>query len=268
MTDRRAIAAHYKDSAKLAVRGGFHARYSNISWFDWVDTRLNLPRGARVLDVGCGPGWFWEACTHLPDDMELTLVDQSANMVTEAIDRLAHLDIAGHVVADAMDLPFADQSFDVVTAKHVLYHVADAAGALQEIRRVLVPGGRCIVTTNSPRDLPQISELSRIAFGSAIGDVVQERFGTGVASTLMQELFEGITRQTYEDLYLVDDPGPVIDMLSTMPPGDKADAAGLARLTAAVDALMKAHDGVVPMPRVQDMFSGVRAGKTLIKAGA
>lgn len=258
MNQTQDTAAHYKDSSKLAVRGGFHARFSNISWYDWVEARLNLPDGARLLDVGCGPGWFWKSCTRLPADMQLSLLDQSAHMVAEAAGRLAHLNIADQVVTDAMKLPFADESFDIVTAKHMLYHVADASVVLDEIRRVLVPGGRCIVTTNNPRDLPQIAALSRTAFGSAIDDIVQERFGTAVALDLMGKCFTDVTQQTYEDVYQVDDPAPVIEMLSTMPPGDKADAAGLARLEQAVKDMMLAHDGVIPMPRVQDMISGVR----------
>lgn len=259
MTERNETAAHYKDSSKLAVRGGFHARYSNRNWFGWVDARLDIPAGARVLDVGCGPGWFWKACTHLPDDMALTLLDQSAHMVDAATARLAHLNIAGSVVADAVTLPFPDQCFDVVTAMHMLYHMPDPGQTLDEIHRVLVPGGRCIVTTNNPRDLPQIAALSHQAFGSAIDDVVQTRFGTPVARDLMDQRFDDLMQQTCEDVYGVDDPAPVVEMLMSMPPGDTSDAGGRARLEAAVADMMTAHGGCIPMPRVQDLISGTRA---------
>ncbi len=258
MTDSDDPAAHYKDSSKLAVRGGFHARYSNVGWFGWVDARLNIAPGERVLDVGCGPGWFWNACQHLPDDMTLTLLDQSAHMVEQATERLKHLNIASSVVTDAANLPFPDQSFDVVVAMHMLYHLPNPAVALREMHRVLIPGGRCIVTTNNPRDLPQIAALSRQAFGSAIDDTVQERFGTPVALDLMRQHFKDITQQTCEDIYQVDDPEPVIDMLLTMPPGDKADTQGQARLRQAVGDMMTEHDGCTPMTRVQDMIAGIR----------
>jgi ubiquinone/menaquinone biosynthesis C-methylase UbiE len=259
MDEREATAAHYKDSSKLAVRGGFHARYSHHSWFDWVDQRLGLASDARVLDVGCGPGWFWNACTHLPDGMQLTLLDASAHMVAQAAGRLTHLNIADAVVADAISLPFPDQSFDVVTAMHMLYHLPKPELVLQEMRRVLVPGGRCLVTTNNPRNLPQIATLSHTAFGSAIDDTVQGRFGTPVALELMSRQFVNIEQKTYEDVYQVDDVAPVIEMLMTMPPGDKADVDGRARLEQAVTDLMQAHGGIIRMPNVQDLISGVRA---------
>ena len=257
MTDRAETAAHYKDSSKLAVRGGFHARFAKNSWFGWVDERLKLSAGSRVLDVGCGPGWFWATCKHLPDDLELNLLDQSTHMVEQATMRLSHLRIGQAVVADAAGLPFPDDSFDIVIAMHMLYHLPDPAIALREMNRVLVPGGRCIVTTNSPLNLPLIAELSRAAFGSAIDDMVQARFGTPVALDLMKAQFSNVTQQTYNDMYQVDDPEPVIDMLLTMPPGDQANASGQARLRNAVMDLFAAHDGVVAMPSVQDMITGI-----------
>lgn len=258
MTDPEETAAHYKDSSKLAVRGGFHARFSGRSWFGWVDERLGLKPGSRVLDVGCGPGWFWAACKHLPDDLDLSLLDQSAHMVEQAKGRLSHLRIDRAVVTDATSLPFPNASFDTVVAMHMLYHVPDPSVVLREMHRVLAPGGRCIFTTNNPRNLPQIADLSRTAFGSAIDDMVQARFGTPVALDLMKAQFSGVSQQTYMDMYEVDDLEPVIDMLLTMPPGDKSDEVGKRRLRDAVADLFAANDGVVRMQSVQDMIVGIR----------
>ena len=51
-------------------------------------------------------------------------------------------------VADAMDLPFEDASFDAVVAMWMLYHVPDLDVALAEVRRVLRPGGLFVAVTN------------------------------------------------------------------------------------------------------------------------
>ena len=51
-------------------------------------------------------------------------------------------------VADVQDLPFADDSFDVVAAMWMLYHVPDLDRGLAEVRRVLRPGGRLVAVTN------------------------------------------------------------------------------------------------------------------------
>lgn len=73
--------------------------------------------------------------------------------------RLKQAGLARHVQADLypaapgiekidmLAIPYADQTFDFVLANHVLEHVADDAGALAELRRVLKPGGRAILQT-------------------------------------------------------------------------------------------------------------------------
>ena len=53
-----------------------------------------------------------------------------------------------YVEADAECLPIADESFDRVTANHMPYHVRGQYRALLEMRRVLRPGGRVVLTTN------------------------------------------------------------------------------------------------------------------------
>jgi len=61
--------------------------------------------------------------------------------------------------ADTEALPFRDAAFDRVMANHMLYHVADRALALRELRRVLRPGGRAVFATNGARNLERQDEL-------------------------------------------------------------------------------------------------------------
>ena len=91
--------------------------------------------GARVLDVGCGTGrylqWFAEM------GLEVTGVDSSAEMVRAARARLAESEEEAPVfLADAADLPFADGSFDLVTAITVLEFVERPAELIAEMLRV------------------------------------------------------------------------------------------------------------------------------------
>jgi SAM-dependent methyltransferase len=67
------------------------------------------------------------------------------------------------VRADALRLPFADESFDVVLACMVLHHLADAGTALGEIERVLVPGGLLFAVVPGTRSLASISNALRRA---------------------------------------------------------------------------------------------------------
>src|SRR5262249_5931116 len=98
-----------------------------------------VPADARLLDVGCGNGMFWQA---LFGDRAVIGVDYSAGMCALARAR-------GMLVyqADAMALPFADDQFDLIYSAEVLQCVADLPALLAELARVTQPGGRVVVST-------------------------------------------------------------------------------------------------------------------------
>ncbi len=68
----------YGDVRKIAARARLLTCYTiaDTGWFPWVAAQMPLDEGARLLDVGCGPGWFWASCGPLPTDLDLTLVDR------------------------------------------------------------------------------------------------------------------------------------------------------------------------------------------------
>lgn len=104
-------------------------------------------RGRRILDAGCGSGPLSAAL--LARGATLTAFDGSAAMVELAQRRLG--DDVPVVVADlAEPLPFADGEFDDVVASLVLHYLEDWAAPLSELRRVLRPGGRLILSVNHP----------------------------------------------------------------------------------------------------------------------
>jgi methionine biosynthesis protein MetW len=103
--------------------------------------RRNIGAGERVLDVGCGDGKTSGAWL-LDRRCDYTGVDISANAVREA----QQFGLRAIHITDASSLPFADGMFDVVVCIEVLEHLFAPQSALQEIRRVLRPGGRLIAT--------------------------------------------------------------------------------------------------------------------------
>jgi 2-polyprenyl-6-hydroxyphenyl methylase / 3-demethylubiquinone-9 3-methyltransferase len=106
----------------------------------WVAAHILRERGAqaRVLDVGCGAGFL---SNHLAaQGFDVTGVDASPG----SLDVAARHDPTGkaqYVLGDALSLPFAAASFDVVCAMDFLEHVEDPAAVVAEISRVLKPGG-------------------------------------------------------------------------------------------------------------------------------
>lgn len=103
--------------------------------------------GRRILDAGCGSGPLTAALR--TQGAAVTGIDGSPAMIALARARLGD-DVPLHVGDLAEPLPFADGAFDDVIASLVLHYLEDWDAPLAELRRVLRPGGRLIVSVNHP----------------------------------------------------------------------------------------------------------------------
>jgi 2-polyprenyl-3-methyl-5-hydroxy-6-metoxy-1,4-benzoquinol methylase len=101
-----------------------------------------LHPGVRVLDVGCGEGWFTAALAER--GFEVVGVDVAAEAVRRARARYPGLAFS---VCGEDSLPFGDGSFDVAWLGEVLEHVRDGLGLLGEVARVIGPGGLLVGST-------------------------------------------------------------------------------------------------------------------------
>ena len=101
-----------------------------------------LEPGSRVIDVGCGSGWFSGALAEA--GFAATGVDVATEPLRRARERFPQLEL---VLAGEHELPFAANSFDGAWLGEVLEHVQDGIGLLEQVARVLVPGGRLVVST-------------------------------------------------------------------------------------------------------------------------
>jgi SAM-dependent methyltransferase len=103
--------------------------------------------GRRILDAGCGAGPLSAALR--AKGALVTGFDRSAAMLDLARARLGD-DADLHVADLAAPLPFDDAQFDDVVASLVLHYLEDWTGPLAELRRVLEPGGRLLLSVNHP----------------------------------------------------------------------------------------------------------------------
>jgi ubiquinone/menaquinone biosynthesis C-methylase UbiE len=101
-------------------------------------------RGLKVLEIGCGLGT--DGAQFARAGAKYTGVDLTEAAVELARRRFELFDLAGEFrTADAENLDFADESFDLVYSHGVLHHTPDTERAVHEVHRVLRPGGRAVV---------------------------------------------------------------------------------------------------------------------------
>lgn len=103
--------------------------------------------GRRILDAGCGSGSLAAALRERGAIM--TGVDKSTGLLALARARLGP-GVPLHAADLGAPLPFPDAAFDDVVASLVLHYLRDWAATLRELRRVLQPGGRLIISTHHP----------------------------------------------------------------------------------------------------------------------
>lgn len=238
------LSQQYTDSRKLAARARLNREHvvAETPWFQWVARAIGFESGDHVLDVGCGPGWFWaEAADSLPRDLRLTLTDSSPGMVKEALERCRALAFAGVEgrEADAAKLPYPEAGFDKVVAMHMLYHLPAPEAGLSEMFRVLKPGGVLAVTTNGAGNMREIHELACV-FGGAPCDPAAAMFGLEAAEQAMGARFGNARLIRYPAHLRITDPEDVFLALTSYPPGDGANAAQLKAFREAIaDAFQK-----------------------------
>jgi arsenite methyltransferase len=106
---------------------------------------LNLRTGEKVLELGCGGGFYaYEAGQFVGSTGHVTAIDISADQIGAARERCVELSWVECQIANATDLRLASATLDAVYGVQVLEYVTDLDKALQEVQRVLRPGGRFI----------------------------------------------------------------------------------------------------------------------------
>jgi SAM-dependent methyltransferase len=118
--------------------------------FPWIMERIEheaaILRGKHLLEIGCGMGF--DSVEFLKRGVRVTATDLTPNAVNIA---RRHFEVAGVQpedvrTANVFELPFADNTFDAAWANGVIHATGDTPRALREVRRVLKPGGRAIIS--------------------------------------------------------------------------------------------------------------------------
>jgi ubiquinone/menaquinone biosynthesis C-methylase UbiE len=117
---------------------------------------MGLTAGARVLEVGSGPGFFSPSIAAAMPNGQLVLVDLQAEMLVFARARLGQAENVALAQADACALPIHTGQFDAVLLATVLGEVPDRDACIEEIGRVLRPGGT-VTIAETRRDSDFIS---------------------------------------------------------------------------------------------------------------
>jgi ubiquinone/menaquinone biosynthesis C-methylase UbiE len=196
----------YGTTEKLDIRIEAHQRYSERpdDFLDWVLDRLNPQPGDAVVDVGCGRGSYHRPL--LKRGVRVILaIDVSTGMVavTQHQANQEGLPVVA-IEGSAERLPVPDGSYDLGMANHVLFHIPDVPATLRELRRVLKPTGRAVLSAAARDSCPRLEDLHRAAAErlgyQPVGRVI-DRFNLDHVD-VVREVFPRVERFIREDAFV------------------------------------------------------------------
>lgn len=143
------LATEYDDWHKRVFESDKEHADERTPWYDLVLDYLIPVQGKRILEVACGRGGF--AGLLASRGAIMYGADFSAAALQVAAGRAASIDSGlvriAFTQADAQQLPFASESFDLVISCETIEHLPDPQSALREMARVCQPGGLLYLTT-------------------------------------------------------------------------------------------------------------------------
>ena len=215
----------YVDGTNLNARVALHVRFSTaaVPLPDFEAGLIDWQPGYAVLECGSGTGQFWTN-RFTPRSVAATLTDLSPGMVANAVASATangFENVTGRE-CDVQDLPFNDDSFDVVVANHMLYHVPDPDRAVAELARVVRPEGVVLAATNGRGHMQEMNDVIGEVFESAISDGLYDVFGLDTGEARLRRQFAQIVWHAFDNDLVVDDPVAAIAYGLSFPPGDAA----------------------------------------------
>lgn len=214
------VKEQYKNPDKLNVRANLHSyNIEKTDWNRWCFERMNFKYGAKVLEIGCGNGALW--CRNkdrLNKTCDVTLSDFSNGMLESTKSALRDVDCHfNYKVIDVQDIPYGDETFDVVIARHMLYHVPDIEKALLEIKRVLKKDGTFYATTNAKDTMHELHEINK-NFDSNIGldkCGMGGRFNSQNGLIMLEKCFGKVTMETFSQKLVVPEAEPIVSYVAS-----------------------------------------------------
>ncbi|WP_138203018.1 MerR family transcriptional regulator [Haloimpatiens lingqiaonensis] len=222
------LLAQYQNASNLRARIRIHDELSanKYGWMRWYFDRLlnisNIPKNLKILELGCGDASLWfKNMDRIPKEWDITLTDFSKGMLYDAKMNLKEkASRFKFKIVDVQDIPFENETFHVVIANHMLYHVDDIDRALSEIHRVLNKNGYFYASTVGKNHMVEMRNLM-FQFGSK--DINSKswdntsKFQLENGKDVMEKWFKDINIERYEDSLNITKAEPLIDYIFSMP---------------------------------------------------
>lgn len=223
LEDEKELLQQYMDSSNLDASIKLQDRFSSNrhGWYKWTFNNIKLDKKYKVLEIGCGNGALWSKNINLLDkDISITLTDVCEEMINSAKKSLSNYsDIFDFQIVDPYNIPFENESFDLVIANHILFYMKDVDKVLNEIKRVLKVGGYFYSSTIDSKNMKDLENLVK-GFNSNIKiseEKISSNFGLENGEEILSKHFSQIKKYLYEDKLVINDAKGILEYIYSIP---------------------------------------------------
>jgi ubiquinone/menaquinone biosynthesis C-methylase UbiE len=209
--------------------------------------------------VGCGTGSLWENCPQLIDTFsELVLTDISKGMIDIVKERYAGRKNIQIQAMDVLDMPFEANSFDIIVANSMLYHVNDVDSAVKNIQCILRDEGVFYATTFGKDG--QLNYINNAMFEMGLSDskkLDEISFSLENGRDILRRHFSAVKEETYDNHLEVLETMDLVDYIFSMSSMCHMDRSNRDKMNAYFES-KKDSQGVLTIPMMYGMFISLK----------
>lgn len=185
------------------------------TFYQWVFRHIMLKENMKVLEIGSGTGHFWLSNKDIiPKSWSITLTDYSSGMIENSKQNLKNSGLNFKFqVADAENLKFEKESFDLIIANLIMYHINDKNKALKGISNVLKKNGIFIASTFGKNDMIELYKIL-YEYLLSIGKILPERknsFSLENGYDQLKPFFSKVKLLKYKNSLKINEAEPIIN---------------------------------------------------------
>ena len=223
LEDEKDLRQQYIDVSNLNAEIKLQDRFSldKYGWYRWTFKNFKFDKGYKVLEIGCGNGALWSKNIEvLEEGIEVVLTEVCEDILNEAKKNLNNYsDRFTFQISDPSNIPYEDESFDIIIANHILFYMKDIDKVLLEINRLLKKNGYFYCSTIDDSHMKELEELI-MGYSNNITiskDKLVHNFGLKNGEEILENYFKDISKYLYKDTLIVNNTKGILEYIYSIP---------------------------------------------------
>ncbi|MTK64741.1 MAG: class I SAM-dependent methyltransferase [Methanobacterium sp.] len=210
------ITEQYKDSSNFVARIELNRKFRTNPQplTEWLFDQMDFQENSRILELGCGNAILWRTNKDkIGSGQKIVLTDFSEGMLDDAKKVLGSIkDRFEYRVMDAQNINYPENSFDMIIANLMLYHVPNRKEAFSQITQVLRDDGSFYASTFGQNNMKELNELVQEFYPRLNSlETLSNKFGLENGKSQLEDYFGQVTMDKYPDHLEITDAQPVIE---------------------------------------------------------